>query len=105
MRVISKPDVLESQLVLGVVKQVKLSEGMSHLIIEDQDSDLHEVKVHSKLLQPANVREIEGTKVICGTRRGQTFDGPGPSFFDTFEVLHLLDGSKAGETLTHRYSS
>lgn len=101
MRTFTKPDILKSQLIIGVIKRVRLSEGKgtSAIFIEDGDGDLHEITVHSELLQSVNIN----TGVICATRGAYNFVGP--SFSEVFEVLHILDGSQKGKTLTYKRQS
>jgi len=99
VRTFTKPDILKSQLIIGVIKRIRLSEGMSAIFIEDEDGDLHEITVHSELLQSVNIN----TGVICATRRAYNFVGP--SLSEVFEVLHILDGSQKGKTLTYKHQS
>lgn len=103
MRSLRNPDISESQLVRGIIRQVRLEEWKAIIVMkdEDEDGDLNEVVVSSKLLQGVNVRELEEVNAVCATQYQQIILEDG-SIVRNFQVLHLLSGSLAGKTLIYK---
>ncbi len=99
-------DKLVSTIVIGVIRKVTVGNDSSRLSIRDKDGDLHEIAVSSKLLKPLKKRCFKGSRVICSTWHGETWGGEwDPTWRTQFEVLHLLDGPRAGTTLTYHSSN
>lgn len=103
MRSLHKPDISKSQLVRGIVRQVRLEEYKAILIIEDEDEDgdLVEVVVSPKLFQGINVRDLEEARIICATNYQQVILEDGSCVRD-LQILHLSSGTLVGRTLVHK---
>ncbi len=89
------------KLAVGVVQQVLLSaEGCYNIIIEDDESDLHEITLQRSFLKDFGVESLLGSRVIYA-RVDYEFQCPDPDYSSRNweEVLHYLSGSMAGRTL------
>lgn len=104
-------DELACELIIGKVQQVRLSERNSVLVMTSEDKKgepLQEVAFMNDLIKGTDPRDMEGSRVIFGMTHKYTLAhdsvGGGMSW-NTFFVLHFLDGPLSGKTLTHRSKS
>lgn len=94
-------DFIKSQLVLGVVKEHKGNK----MLIEDQDGDSHEVLIGGDLIKKVVVN-LQGIKIIYGYHYEEVYHCRGCRSFKTkLELVHLIDGPNAGQTLFHSHES